>query len=59
MDLPGHESCIGCHLNQFTDRELNEQSKVMCSICHADVKGDANKLKAFPASFLEGFNMKL
>ena len=53
MDLPGHESCIGCHLNQFTDK-----AQVMCSICHESVGADPYKIKVFPVKFLEGFNMK-
>jgi c(7)-type cytochrome triheme protein len=54
IDLAGHESCVGCHLNQFTTRE----DQVMCTICHTDTKSDDPPVKAFPAKFIEGFNMK-
>lgn len=54
IDYPGHEACIGCHLNQFTD----VNAATMCSICHQNVGGDPNQIKAFPAKFVEGFNMK-
>ena len=49
----GHESCIGCHLNQFIDEE-----QTMCVICHTDTKSPDPPVKAFPAKFIEGFNMK-
>jgi len=50
----GHESCIGCHLNQFTSRE----DQAMCTICHTDTKSSEPPVKTFPANFIEGFNMK-
>lgn len=50
----GHESCIGCHLNQFTSRE----DQAMCSICHADTKSNDPPVKPFPTKFREGFNMR-
>lgn len=49
----GHESCVGCHLNQFTASE-----PAMCSICHDDLKSSPPTMKTFPAKFIEGFNMK-
>ena len=58
LDYAGHDSCVGCHLNQFTDRTLMEQTKVMCSICHNDLQANPPTMKAFPVKFLEGFNMK-
>ena len=58
LDFAGHESCIGCHLNQFTDRTLMEGTKVMCSICHNDLQADPPTMKTFPVKFIEGFNMK-
>ena len=54
IEFAGHESCIGCHLNQFTSRE----DQVMCSICHSNLKSDSPPVKTFPATFIEGFNMK-
>jgi c(7)-type cytochrome triheme protein len=53
MDYAGHDSCIGCHLNQFTDRD-----QVMCAICHKDTKSVPPSMNAFPVKFIEGFNMK-
>jgi Cytochrome c7 and related cytochrome c len=50
----GHESCIGCHLNQFTSTE----TQAMCTICHTDTKSSDPPVKAFPAKFIEGFNMR-
>jgi hypothetical protein len=54
MNFAGHEACIGCHLSQFTSAE----SQAMCTICHENVAGDPHKIKSFPATFVEGFNMK-
>src|SRR5437016_10008844 len=56
IELAGHESCIGCHLNQFTNRD--DQAKVICAICHSNTKSDSPPVKTFPATFIEGFNMK-
>ncbi len=53
MEFAAHESCIGCHLNQFTSKE-----PTMCAICHDDLKAETPTMKAFPAKFNEGFNMK-
>ncbi|CAN5467257.1 hypothetical protein BH10ACI2_BH10ACI2_03040 [soil metagenome] len=54
MDYAGHDSCIGCHLNQFT----NKEQQAMCSICHDDLKSNPPTMKTFPVKFIEGFNMK-
>ena len=54
IELAGHESCVGCHLNQFTNRD----DQVMCGICHENLKLDQPTTKTFPAKFIEGFNMK-
>ncbi|MEO7660000.1 MAG: cytochrome c3 family protein [Pyrinomonadaceae bacterium] len=53
MEFAGHDSCIGCHLNQFTDQE-----PVMCSICHDDLTTSPPTMQKFPENFREGFNMK-
>lgn len=58
MEFAAHDSCIGCHLNQFTDRDLMDRDKVMCSICHKDLQSNPPTMKAFPVKFREGFNMK-
>ncbi len=54
IELGGHESCIGCHLNQFTARD----DQAMCAICHNDLKSVPPTQRAFPTRFREGFNMK-
>jgi len=50
---PGHKSCTGCHLTQFTTPNIP-----MCSICHSTVNGNDPPRKAFPDKFKESFNMK-
>lgn len=51
MDFAGHDSCVGCHLNQFTDVE----SQTMCAICHT---ANAPEMLKFPTRFKESFNVK-
>ncbi len=58
MDFAGHDSCIGCHLNQFTDKTLMDRDKIMCSICHNNLQANPPTMKNFPVRFREGFNMK-
>ena len=58
MEFAAHDSCVGCHLNQFTDRSLMDKDKVMCSICHGDLQANPPPMKTFPVKFREGFNMK-
>lgn len=54
IKFAGHESCVGCHLAQFT-----EQKGSMCAICHTDVQSADPPVAAFPAKFGdEPFNMK-
>ncbi|MFZ1701394.1 MAG: cytochrome c3 family protein [Pyrinomonadaceae bacterium] len=53
MEFAAHESCVGCHLNQFTSSE-----PAMCAICHNDLKPIPPTMNTFPAKFVEGFNMK-
>jgi len=53
LEYTGHESCIGCHLNQFTSQE-----PTMCAICHKDLKANPPTMQNFPVTFVEGFNMK-
>jgi len=53
MEFAGHEACIGCHLNQFTDKD-----QTMCTICHENMQATPPTMKTFPATFVEGFNMK-
>jgi c(7)-type cytochrome triheme protein len=53
MEFAGHESCVGCHLNQFTASE-----PTMCAICHDDLKQVPPTMNDFPHRFVEGFNMK-
>lgn len=49
----GHSACINCHLTQF----VTPQSP-MCAICHSDVQSSSAPIRAFPAGFIESFNMK-
>ncbi len=58
LEFAAHDSCIGCHLNQFTDRELMDRDKIMCSICHDNLQASPPTMKSFPVKFREGFNMK-
>lgn len=53
LKYAGHDSCIGCHLNQFTSQEPK-----MCAICHDNMNSSPPTIDAFPAKFREGFNMK-
>ena len=49
--LGGHESCIGCHMNEWIAEE-----QAICSICHTDLNSKDPPVKAFPVKFIEGFN---
>ncbi|MFN0280287.1 MAG: cytochrome c3 family protein [Pyrinomonadaceae bacterium] len=49
--LGGHESCIGCHMNEWIDEE-----QLICAICHTDLNSKDPPVKAFPVKFKEGFN---
>ena len=53
LQFAGHDSCIGCHLNEFTNPE-----PAMCAICHADLQSVPPTTRVFPTRFREGFNMK-
>ena len=53
LEYAGHESCVGCHLNQFINPE-----RAMCAICHDKLDAVPPTTKTFPATFIEGFNMK-
>jgi Cytochrome c7 and related cytochrome c len=53
MEFAGHDSCIGCHLNQFTNPQ-----RAMCAICHEDLQSVRPSTRKFPTKFREGFNMK-
>jgi c(7)-type cytochrome triheme protein len=54
----GHESCVGCHMSQFITNDVNEQNRAFCSICHSSLDSADPPMKVFPATFIEGFNMK-
>ena len=54
LKFAGHDSCVGCHISQFT----NPGQQTMCTICHDDMKADPPTMKTFPDRFDEGFNMK-
>lgn len=49
--LGGHESCIGCHMNEWIAEE-----QAICSTCHTDLNSKDPPVKAFPVKFKEGFN---
>src|SRR5687768_10888311 len=54
LEFAGHDSCVGCHISQFT----NPDQQTMCTICHADMKAVPPTMQEFPTRFVEGFNMK-
>jgi len=54
LEFAGHDSCVGCHISQFTDPE----QQTMCVICHADTNASPPTMQEFPTRFVEGFNMK-
>lgn len=51
--LGGHESCIGCHMNEWIAEE-----QAICFVCHKDLNSNDPPVNAFPAKFIEGFNMR-
>lgn len=53
LNYSGHDSCVSCHLNEFT----NPNSGI-CIVCHDDLKVIPATMKTFPTRFSEGFNMK-
>lgn len=58
LEFAGHESCVGCHMSQFTSKSVTDENRAMCSICHENVESSDPPMRAFPAKFKEGFNMK-
>ncbi len=52
LKFPVHNSCISCHLNEFTNPESG-----ICATCHDDLNKVPATMKAFPVRFKEGFNM--
>jgi c(7)-type cytochrome triheme protein len=54
LEFAGHDSCVGCHISQFT----NPEQQTMCTICHDDMNAVPPTLNEFPTKFEEGFNMK-
>jgi c(7)-type cytochrome triheme protein len=53
LRFPGHDSCVRCHLTEFTNPESS-----ICIMCHKDLKETPPTMNAFPTRFIEGFNMK-
>lgn len=53
LKFPDHDSCNSCHIGEMTSA-----GSAMCFICHSDVKTVPAGMKAFPARFNEGFNMR-
>ena len=54
LEFAGHDSCVGCHISQFT----NPEQQTMCIICHADMNASPPTMQELPTKFREGFNMK-
>ena len=55
LEFAGHDSCVGCHLSQFTNPG---EKSAMCSICHDKMEATPPTMRAFSTRFKEGFNMK-
>ncbi len=59
MNYAGHESCVGCHISQFTSSgPTTSDEPSMCAICHKELKAVPPTMNDFPHQFREGFNMK-
>jgi len=59
MEFAGHESCVGCHISQFTSSGPTKTDEpAMCAICHKDLDSVPPGMNEFPHTFNEGFNMK-
>lgn len=59
MEFAGHESCVGCHISQFTSSgPTTSDEPAMCAICHKDLDSVPPGMNEFPRKFNEGFNMK-
>ncbi|MBP7415963.1 MAG: hypothetical protein KA831_04860 [Pyrinomonadaceae bacterium] len=55
LEYAGHDSCVGCHLSQFTNPG---EKPAMCSICHDKMDATPPTMRPFTTRFKEGFNMK-
>ena len=44
LKFAGHDSCVGCHISQFT----NPEQHTMCTICHDDMKVAPPTMQDFP-----------
>ncbi|MGB7070205.1 MAG: cytochrome c3 family protein [Pyrinomonadaceae bacterium] len=53
LEYAGHDSCIGCHLNEWT----NVKSGI-CVNCHNNLTAIPATMRKFPTKFRDGFNMK-
>ncbi|MEQ1642241.1 MAG: cytochrome c3 family protein [Pyrinomonadaceae bacterium] len=59
MEFAGHESCVGCHISQFTSSgPTTSDEPAMCTICHKDLDSVPPGMNEFPREFNESFNMK-
>lgn len=58
LAFAGHDSCVGCHMNQFISPTAANENRAMCAICHESVGSSDPPMRAFPVSFKEGFNMR-
>lgn len=53
LEFPVHDSCISCHLSEFTNTGSG-----ICAMCHDELKSMPATMKPFPVRFNEQFNMK-
>jgi len=53
LKYAGHDSCIKCHLSEFTD-----PGSGICVVCHDRLDTVPATMRPFPARFVEGFNMR-
>lgn len=68
LKYSGHDSCIGCHLNEFTapgqpvqgvqSGQSGQGAKNICMICHDNIQTVPATMRPFPAHFNESFNMR-
>ncbi len=58
LEFAEHESCVGCHMNQFIDSNVTDENRAFCAICHENVGSNDPPMRSFPTEFNEGFNMR-
>lgn len=58
LEYAGHESCVGCHLNEFTSTSSADSNRAMCAICHSSLDSADPPMRPFPTKFREGFSTR-